>query len=126
MVAAALNRTGILSIVDAILIICGIYCMVTAGKMKKNLQMMSFSATIPQWLFTEQELHQIRHPEKFCEEMGPKTTIFGFVCTAFGIYGLVIELLWYQKIAEAVGIGVLLVGIAWYTSQLSKAKRTYI
>ena len=36
MVAAALNRTGILSIVDVILIICGIYCMVTAGKMKKN------------------------------------------------------------------------------------------
>ena len=32
MVAAALNRTGILSIVDVILIICGIYCMVTAGK----------------------------------------------------------------------------------------------
>ena len=109
MVAAALNRTGILSIVDVILIICGIYCMVTAGKMKKN-------HVLPQWLFTEQELHQIRHPEKFCEEMGPKTTIFG----------LVIELLWYQKIAEAVGIGVLLVGIAWYTSQLSKAKRTYI
>ena len=119
MVAAALNRTGILSIVDVILIICGIYCMVTAGKMKKN-------HVLPQWLFTEQELHQIRHPEKFCEEMGPKTTIFGFVCTAFGIYGLVIELLWYQKIAEAVGIGVLQVGIAWYTSQLSKSKRTYI
>ena len=63
MVAAALNRTGILSIVDVILIICGIYCMVTAGKMKKN-------HVLPQWLFTEQELHQIRHPEKFCEEMG--------------------------------------------------------
>ena len=50
MVAAALNRTGILSIVDVILIICGIYCMVTAGKMKKN-------HVLPQWLFTEQELH---------------------------------------------------------------------
>ncbi|WP_294898281.1 hypothetical protein [uncultured Eubacterium sp.] len=119
MVAAALNKTGILSIGDVILIICGIYCMVTAGKMKKN-------HVLPQWLFSEQELRQIRHPEKFCEKMGPKTTIFGLVCTVFGIYGLVIELLWYQKIAEAVGIGVLLVGIAWYTSQLNKAKRTYI
>ena len=51
MVAAALNRTGILSIVDVILIICGIYCMVTAGKMKKN-------HVLPQWLFTEQELRK--------------------------------------------------------------------
>ena len=64
MIAAALNRTGILSIVDVILIICGIYCMVTAGKMKKN-------HVLPQWLFTEQELHQIRHPESFVRKWDP-------------------------------------------------------
>lgn len=119
MVAAALNKTGVLSIVDVILVICGIYCLVTAGKMKKSHE-------IPQWLFSEQELRQIRQPDKFCEEMAPKTTAFGLICMVFGIYGLVIELLWYQKIAEAVGIGALLIGIVWYTSQLNKAKRTYL
>ncbi len=119
MVAAALNKTGVLSIVDVILVICGIYCFVTAGKMKKNHD-------IPQWLFSEQELRQIRQPDKFCEEMAPKTTVFGLICVVFGIYGLVIELLWYQKIAEVVGIGVLLIGIAWYSSQLNKVKRTYL
>ncbi len=119
MVAAALNKTGILSIVDVILVICGIYCLATVGKMKKSHE-------IPQWLFSEQELRQIRKPDKFCEEMAPKTTVFGLICVVFGIYGLVIELLWYQKIAEVVGIGVLLIGIAWYSSQLNKVKRTYL
>lgn len=119
MVAAVLNKTGILSIVDGILIICGIYCLVTSGKMKKNHE-------IPQWLFSEQELRQIRKPDKFCEEMAPKTMAFGLICVVFGIYGLAIEMFWYQKIAEAVGIGALLIGIAWYISQLNKAKRTYL
>ena len=48
-VAAALNRDGVMSIVDVILIICGIYCLFTAGKMKCEHQ-------IPKWLFSEQEL----------------------------------------------------------------------
>ena len=59
-VAAALNKDGVMSIVDVILIICGIYCLYTAGKMKREHQ-------IPKWLFSEQELYHIRQPKEFCE-----------------------------------------------------------
>ena len=110
-VAAALNRDGVMSIVDVILIICGIYCLFTAGKMKCEHQ-------IPKWLFSEQELYHIRQPKEFCEVMSPKTIIFG-------VWGLITEFFITNKLAEAIGIGIFLVGIAWYMAQLSKAKKTY-
>ena len=117
-VAAALNRDGGMSIVDVILIICGIYCLFTAGKMKCEHQ-------IPKWLFSEQELYHIRQPKEFCEVMSPKTIIFGVLCMLFGAWGLITEFLITNKLAEAIGIGIFLVGIAWYMAQLSKAKKTY-
>ena len=113
-VAAALNRDGVMSIVDVILIICGIYCLFTAGKMKCEHQ-------IPKWLFSEQELYHIRQPKEFCEVMSPKTIIFGVLCMLFGVWGLITEFLITNKLAEAIGIGIFLVGIAWYMALTGNA-----
>lgn len=87
-VAAALNRDGVMSIVDVILIICGIYCLFTAGKMKCEHQ-------IPKWLFSEQELYHIRQPKEFCEVRSPKTIILVF-CVCFWCMGTDYRVSYYE------------------------------
>ena len=107
MVAAAMGNTGIMTIFDFILIVYGIYSITTARKM-------------------QQDLVRIRQPKEFCEQMAPKTMIFGFICAGYGLYELAVEAFLKMQMAKAIGIAVFGVGIVWFLTQLSKAKKKYM
>lgn len=116
MVAAAMGNTGIMTIFDFILIVYGIYSITTARKMRQDHQ-------VPQWLVSQQDLVRIRQPKEFCEQMAPKTMIFGFICAGYGLYELAVEAFLKMQMAKAIGIAVFGVGIVWFLTQLSKAKK---
>ena len=88
----------------------------TARKMRQDHQ-------VPQWLVSQQGLVRIRQPKEFCEQMAPKTMIFGFICAGYGLYELAVEAF---LMAKAIGIAVFVVGIVWFLTQLSKAKKKYM
>ena len=119
MVAAARGNTGIMTIFDFILIVYGIYSITTARKMRQDHQ-------VPQWLVSQQDLVRIRQPKEFCEQMAPKTMIFGFICAGYGLYELAVEAFLKMQMAKAIGIAVFGVGIVWFLTQLSKAKKKYM
>ena len=72
------------------------------------------------------DLVRIRQPKEFCELMAPKTMIFGFICAGYGLYELAVEAFLKTQIAKAIGIAVFVVGIVWFLTQLSKAKKKYM
>ena len=102
MVAAAMGNTGIMTIFDFILIVYGIYSITTARKMRQNHQ-------VPQWLVSQQDLVRIRQPKEF-----------------YGLYELAVEAFLKMQMAKAIGIAVFVVGIVWFLTQLSKAKKKYM
>mgnify|MGYP000218864462 CR=1 FL=1 len=119
MTSTAMGNVGIMTIFDFILIVYGIYSITTARKMKQDHQ-------VPQWLVSQQDLLRIRQPKEFCDLMAPKTMIFGFICAIYGLYELAVEAFLKNQIAEAVGIVFFVIGIAWFLTQLNKAKKKYM
>lgn len=113
--AGSLN---IMSIFDVILIVYGIYSVYTGNKMKTD-------GRPPQWLVSEQELTLFRKPRQFCEAMSSKTVIFGAICAAYGVYGLLTVKFQKNMAAEWIGMIAFLANIVWFVMELNKAKRLY-
>lgn len=109
----------IMSVFDFILIVCGIYCIAAAVRMKKDGQP-------PQWLINQEERTRIRRPKQFCEYMSPKTMIFGILCLGYGFYGFFAVYYLKNQIADQIGMGVFIVCIIWFIVILRKARKEYM
>lgn len=116
--AFSLEDIGFMTIFDFIILVYGAYSIYTAQQMKKT-------GTPPMWLIPQQDLHRIRKPEQFCEEMYSKTLIFGLVCVIYGLYGLFESFYIKTDFAEAAGVTVFVVFMVWFIITLQNAKRKY-
>lgn len=48
------------------------------------------------------------------------------ICAGYGLYELAVEAFLKMQMAKAIGIAVFGVGIVWFLTQLSKAKKKYM
>ena len=117
--AANISSTEVMAVFDFLLLVYGIYSIHAARKMKGT-------GEPPQWLMAVEELKRVRNPLEFCKDMAPKTMVFGAGCILFGIYGIVMSLVFKNKILENIGVLVFLVFIAWFFIALRKAKKKYV
>lgn len=114
-----LNDLGIMTIFDFIILVYGAYSIYTAQQMKKT-------GNPPIWLIPQQDVHRIQKPAQFCEEMRPKTFLFGLVCVLYGMYGLIESFYINNDFAEAAGVTVFVVFMVWFIITLQNAKRKYM
>ena len=117
--AANVGSTEVMAIFDFLLLIYGIYSIHAARKMKDTKEP-------PQWLMSVEELERVRNPLEFCKDMAPKTMVFGAGCILFGIYGIVMSLVFKNRMLENIGVLVFLAFIAWFLVMLRKAKKKYV
>ncbi len=113
------SNIGFMTIFDFIILIYGAYSVYTAQQMKKTNEP-------PQWLVPLQDIPRVHNKEKFCTEMYPRTLIFGVVCIAYGLYGL-IEWFYIQRdFWEAFGVTIFVIFVIWFIITLQNTKRRYI
>lgn len=118
-VAAGIGSIDFMVIFDVLLMIYGVYSIYAAIKMKKTGKPAS-------WLLAADEMTRIRKQQEFCDEIAPKTILFGAASILYGIYGMLMDLVAKSRIAGIVGIIVYIVVAGWFLMVLKKTKNKYI
>ncbi|MCC8142243.1 MAG: hypothetical protein LIO56_06920 [Lachnospiraceae bacterium] len=113
------STIGFMTIFDFIIVIYGAYSVYAARQMIKTNEP-------PQWLIAKDDIGRVQKPAQFCSEMYPKTMLFGIICMAYGIYGL-IEWYYIQRdFWEAFGVTIFVLALIWFIITLQNTKRRYI
>ncbi|MCD8300011.1 MAG: hypothetical protein LUC41_02355 [Clostridiales bacterium] len=113
------NGTIMLAIFDVIIMAIGLYSMRVASQMKKT-------GVPPEWLVPASTLKKMKRKKEFCDEMAPKTIIFGVLCLIYGVYGLIAVFVIGNYWARVAGVVLFLIFLIWYFMELQKIRDLHL
>lgn len=103
------------------IVIFGYGWMIISAAIKMKKTGVPASMLIPQ-----EDLAGSKDPRGFCEEMYPKTLIFGIICVLFGIISGAGEFFTKSNIVTSAAMMVFIVAVLVYCNLMRKARYKYI
>lgn len=110
-----MSSDAIMLVYDVIILICGLYGIVSAVQMKKS----GIPSAI---LVSKEEAGNMKQAAKFCDAMYHPTIIFGGMACLYGLAALLNQYVFKQMFVEILGIVCFLFVCVWYLKKLRTAK----